>query len=553
MHAMGETFHLRSPQVAPLHSRRSLLLAAAAAGLVPGCGGGGGGGDAPPPSGLPLLPRPPVVPVDGPAWAGFAGDAQHTALGRIATQSMVGFYWYTPLDMAPQMSTGALLTHYGSPVITRQNTVMLPVKTGATNGFRVDARVGATGDLMWSLNSDYILPPQRWVPSFNPVLTQPNSGLATRLFMPASGGRVLVRVNPDAVAGATSTLAFYESVAPYASAAATFDATVFINTPLTSDSAGNVFFGFVVTGVNPAGLTGGGIARISANGAGSYVLASAATADATLVKTATNAAPALSADEQTLYVVVNSVVAAGARANGRLLALNATTLATQAQVALNDPATGTAAWISDDATSSPLVGPDGDVYIGVLESASHNFRGWLLHFNAALSQIKTPGSFGWDNTPSIVPATMLGTKYTGSSSYLLLTKYNNYAGIGSGDGKNRIAILDPSNLTQADPITPAVTVMKEVITQLGPTPEAGGPAGAVREWCVNTAAVDPFTKSVLINSEDGVLYRWDLSNDTFSERITLNAGVAQSYTPTAIGPDGRIYAVNNAILHSIGQ
>ena len=70
---------------------------------------------------------------------------------------------------------------------------------------------------------------------------------------------------------------------------------------------------------------------------------------------------------------------------------------------------------------------------------------------------------------------------------------------------------------------------------------------------VNTAAVDPITSSVLINSQDGVLYRWHLPSNSLSERITMNAGVAQSYTPTAIGPDGRIYAINNAVLHAIGQ
>ena len=224
------------------------------------------------------------------------------------------------------------------------------------------------------------------------------------------------------------------------------------------------------------------------------------------------------------------------------------------QTVLNDPATGAAAWVSDDATSSPMVGPDGDVYIGVLESnpPGHNFRGWLLHFNAALTQARTPGSFGWDNTPSIVPKEMV-PQYTGSSSYLLLTKYNNYAGAGTGDGKNRIAILDPNDQTQADLVTASITVMKEVITQLGPTPDPSGPPGSVKEWCVNTAAVDPFTRSVLVNSEDGNLYRWDLPSNAFSERITMNAGLAQSYTATAIGPDGRIYATNNAYLYSVGQ
>lgn len=144
--------------------------------------------------------------------------------------------------------------------------------------------------------------------------------------------------------------------------------------------------------------------------------------------------------------------------------------------------------------------PACDVYFGVLESnpPSHNLTGWLLHYDASLAQVRTPGAFGWDDTPSVVPRAMV-PGYTGSSSYLLLTKYNNYGGVGTGDGKNRIAILDP-NQTQINPNT-GVPVMKEVLTLLGPTAAPGYPGGLM-EWCINTAAVDPLTKSVLVNSED---------------------------------------------------
>jgi hypothetical protein len=69
---------------------------------------------------------------------------------------------------------------------------------------------------------------------------------------------------------------------------------------------------------------------------------------------------------------------------------------------------------------------------------------------------------------------------------------------------------------------------------------------------VNTALVDPLTNSVLMNNEDGTLYRWHLPSNTLTERIRLNNGYAQSYTPTAMGADGRVYAVNNARLFSIG-
>jgi len=182
---------------------------------------------------------------------------------------------------------------------------------------------------------------------------------------------------------------------------------------------------------------------------------------------------------------------------------------------------------------------------------NHNDRGWLLHFNSDLTQKKTPGSFGWDDTASIVPAAMVPS-YHGSSSYLLMTKYNNYAGVGTGDGKNKIAILDP-NATEHDPVLPGTMVMNEVLTILGVTPDQNGFPGAVREWCINTAAIDPATKSVMANSEDGKLYRWNLSTNTFTESITLSTGIGEAYTPTVIGSDGTAYAINAAVLNAIGK
>jgi hypothetical protein len=140
--------------------------------------------------------------------------------------------------------------------------------------------------------------------------------------------------------------------------------------------------------------------------------------------------------------------------------------------------------------------------------------------------------------------------YRGTSPYLLLTKYNNYAGIGSGNGQNRLAILDPNGV-ERDPVSHAL-VMREVLTILGPTPDDANPGG-VREWCINSAAVDPFTRSVLANSEDGSLYRWDLVSNSFTESMALTTGVGEAYTPTAIGVDGTVYAINNATLFAVGR
>ena len=112
-----------------------------------------------------------------------------------------------------------------------------------------------------------------------------------------------------------------------------------------------------------------------------------------------------------------------------------------------------------------------------------------------------------------------------------------------------MAVQDP-NATMTDPITSA-TVMNTLITVLGPTPDNGGPQ--VREWCINSAVIDLATKSALINSEDGNLYRWSFVSNTITETITLTAGIGEAYTPTVIGPDGTVYAINDAILFAVGR
>ena len=439
------------------------------------------------------------------------------------------------------MGGGELLIHYGSPLVTANNTVLVPVKTTTAGGYRIEAHNGATGQLLWEVSTDYQTPTSDWTPSFAPVLTTQG-----RLYFPGGGGTVYYIDNPDSsTTPAVGQLAFY-GLDAFNADAATFLSHVQISTPITADSAGDIYFGFVATAATSANLKSG-LARISASGAGSWSAASTLASDASIVSLAFNCAPALSHDEQTLYVAGNT----GSFGAGYLMAINSTTLVPSAKVLLIDPLSGNGAAIPNISTASPVVGPDGDVYYGAFETPfpENNDRGWLLHYSGDLKQTKTPGAFGWDDTPSIVPASMVPS-YHGSSSYLLMAKYNNYAGIGTGDGQNKVAILDPNNQTQTDPIT-GVTVMNPVLSILGPTPEEGGQG--VREWCINAAAVDPATDSVLVNSEDGTIYRWNLSTNSFTQKVHLAPPTGEAYTPTLIGGDGTVYAINNATLWAVGQ
>ncbi len=475
----------------------------------------------------------PGAAVADPVWAGYGGDAQHAATSSIGSDALLSILWQTPVDLAPQYSGDELLIHYGSPLITQADTVIVPVKTGATNGFELRAINGVTGTQLWSQSTDYILPaaPGGWVPSYGPTLTPSN-----RVYFAGAGGTVYYRDTPDSSsAGGSGQLAFY-GMSTYSGNTAAYNSNVIIDTPITSDSAGNIYFGYLVN--NPSQVNGlqGGIARIAANGATTYM--EAGTLAPGMTKAAMNSAPALSADGTKVYVALND------GNTGRLVALNSSNLALVGS-------TGNLPAVIDQSSASPTVGPDGDVYFGT--NNGYHGRGVMNHFSGDLSQVKTSGSFGWDDTASIVPASMV-VSYHGSSTYLLMVKYNNYASFGlGGDGVNKLAILDPND-TQIDPVT-GQPVMKEILTIAGVTPDeeqvnAGFP-NAVREWCINSAVVDPATNSILANSEDGKLYRWDLTTNTLSESITLTSGIGEAYTPTLIGANGEVFAVNNATLYAI--
>jgi hypothetical protein len=485
----------------------------------------------------------------------FGGNAQHTAVYNPAAQHLNAIHWSTSIDLN---NTGAL-AHYGAPLITSANTIIVPQKTGANSGFQINVFNAVNGAAMYTLTTDYTQPSHDWILPYQPALAV--NSVDTRLYYPGNGGTIYYIDNPDSVShGAPVQQVFYTTLANYQANASAFNSSVFINTPITSDTSGNVFFGFRVQGTAPAPLntTQSGFARIDPNGNASFVLAGTAANDSTIGRDTHNSAPALSNDGTTVYVVVKG---ASSDTYGYLLGLDSTTLATKFKVFLKDPRNNNAnnADIFDDSTASPMVGPDGDVYFGILGNPFNGSRGFMLHFSSDLTVEHPPGGFGWDNTAAIVPASMVPS-YTGTSSYLLMSKYNNYANAGgdNGDGVNRIALLDP-NATEVDAHSSSngMLIMREVLTVIGPTAdiENRGPSLplAVREWCINTAAVNPATNSIFTPSEDGRTYRWNLITSSLSEWVTLGPGVGEPYVPTVIGPDGTVFTLNGGTLWALGN
>jgi hypothetical protein len=473
------------------------------------------------------------------AWPTFAGGPHHNAISAVAAQPLNRIRWQAPVDLDPPYSGGELFIHYGSPLVTPGNNVVVPVKIHLWDDFVVRVLRGSDGALLWNIKTDYSVPSSSWVPLCEPTMTP-----ARNLVIPAGGGTVLFCSDPDTLPHVVKRKAFY-GLGNYLAHPTIYNTKIKINTPIVCDDEGNLFFGFLALGTTPVGLQSG-IARLGANGVNTWTSAGRAARDPHIVQVVDNCAPAVSRDGSMIYVGLRTGNGAG-----YLVGLDRGTLAPRRRVRLVDPLNLTDALLDDQGTATPCVGPDGDVYYGVLENpfGSNHARGWMLHFDATLTVSKTPGDFGWDDTASIVPVDAVPS-YTGTSPYLLFTKYNNYA-IGGGNGVNKIAVLDP-NATQVDAKTGA-TVMLEVLTIAGPTPDPPNGPKAVKEWCINDCAIDPITKCALAGSEDGTLYRWDFTTNTLSEKIVLTAGLGEAYTPTVVGVDGTVYAINNATLFAVGR
>jgi len=316
-------------------------------------------------------------------WSSYGHDEHHSGVSPRAAQSIKTIHWSTKVDLTD--NGGFVGSHFGSPLATPANSTIVSVKTGS-NSFRVEAHNGGDGTLIWSQNTDYTAPGADFAPGMYPVLDH------GRLIIPAAGGTILVRKSPDQASGQLTRVAFY-GIANYNANPGVYNEQVQISTPITADAAGNLYFGFLVYGPTPINLQSG-IARIGTNKQGIWVAASSVTNDGLLNQVAISCGPALSPDESTVYLTITNPNAG----NGDLVALDSATLTTKGFVPLLDPSSGEDAIIYDASSASPTVGPDGDVYFGVLENPfpDHNDRGWLLHFDATLQQTKIPGSFGWE-------------------------------------------------------------------------------------------------------------------------------------------------------------
>jgi hypothetical protein len=512
------------------------------------------------------------------SWIAYGGGPQHSAMYVGASQSMQTDLWHAGLDSDRSYYGTDVLIHYASPVISPANTVVYAYRynadvNGSTtyNNWHVIARKGSNGSALYTVKTDYTAPiiwPNDWTSVFPLCLTPVKSSGVwhTGAAIGGAGGSVLILSNADTAAYTQNRVAFYTTFADYTAHAEAY-APIQINTPITPDGEGNIYFGYAVNGTLPSNLANlgtGGIVKMNvSNHQSSYASLQSLGLPAGVNQIQTNAAPALSLDGQHIYLAVD--INYGSGGPGYLAKVNASTLTTEATVALMDPAVaGNNAWLINESSASPMVAPDGKVFMGAFRANYGESHGWMFEFDGNLGSLDANGNpfpvgaFGWDDTASIVPSNLVPS-YTGTAPYLILSKYNDYADFNNGDpnakGDNRVALLDPTSNSYSTDRQTGIKVMNVVESVLGVTPDYdfGTPPIGVREWCINSAVVDVNKHSAIINSEDGHCYRWDFYTNTLTEHRLLEPATGEAYTSTSIGPDGTIYAINNSVLFAIGN
>jgi outer membrane protein assembly factor BamB len=207
--------------------------------------------------------------------------------------------------------------------------------------------------------------------------------------------------------------------------------------------------------------------------------------------------------------------------------------------------------VVDNATSSPVVAPDGRIVYGALTRYNYQ-QGHLMAFEPDGRYVASY-SFGWDITPAI---------YEHDGTYSIVLKENQYPAPSYCDDMEFCPIgmgiysREKYLLTQLDRSLRVEWQYQNTNTQSCERADDGS-LDCVEvdrngfEWCVNAVAVDR-DGVVYANSEDGNVYAIS-QGGALKQRMFLRSALFAAYTPLAIGGDGRIYTQNAGTMFVIGE
>ncbi|HYM62169.1 MAG TPA: hypothetical protein VEZ11_14905 [Thermoanaerobaculia bacterium] len=222
-----------------------------------------------------------------------------------------------------------------------------------------------------------------------------------------------------------------------------------------------------------------------------------------------------------------------------------------------DPATNTPGGgrILDDASSSPVVAPDGSIFFGAYTRYNYA-QGHMMHFSANGNYLGAY-RFGWDETPGI---------WSHGFSYSVVMKDNQYGDTGSYCNDDTICPPDRTATNPAYPEAYFVTQLDKNLhiewrfqntNTLSCTRDDHGNITCVSdhpfgfEWCVNAFIIDS-SGTVYANSEDGNLFAIK-QGGVLKKEIFQQLALGAAYTPTSMGIDGKVYSQNAGHLFVAGN
>jgi hypothetical protein len=433
---------------------------------------------------------------------------------------------------------------------------------------------------VWNFATDWTPVPNDytlggWEPLFQPALA------STYVYVPGAGGTIY---QLDQTTGV-----LLQQINPFGT---TEDPTKFVAGGLTVDNQGNIYYNVIQVVLAwpwDSDVVNSWIVKVGTDGSTSTVTYTSLLPDAPTTclgifsqsqlpwppsadavppkipcgsqRPGLNIAPAISADGSTLYAVSR------AHFRGRtsyLLALNTADLSLQWSTSLLgilddgcnvllppdgqpdgcsiygatglDPTQNTfgPGIVSDQASASPVVAPDGSILFGANDAYNYG-RGHLLKFDQ-VGTYQTSYNFGWDSTPAI---------YSNNGTYSVILKDNHY--------DNGSYCTNPTWCPKAPPGPYYITQLDSNLTIQwqfkDPASTKQHPDGF--EWCANAVAVDG-NGVVYGDSEDGNLYAIQ-QGGTPVQKIFLDRAINAGYTPTSMGSDGTIYAENAGHFIAIGN
>jgi len=222
-----------------------------------------------------------------------------------------------------------------------------------------------------------------------------------------------------------------------------------------------------------------------------------------------------------------------------------------------DPATNAPGGgrVLDDSSSSPLLARTAPSSTDLIPAYNYA-QGHMMKFDGN-GNFVTAYIFGWDETPAI---------FSQGSGFSLVIKDNHYGGVGSYCNVERFCPSDRDATNPASPTQLFITQLdqnlaiqwrfKSTSTQ-SCTRNADGSITCVSdhpdgfEWCVNGHSVDQ-NGVVYANSEDGNLYAIN-QGGTLKQLLFQQLALGAAYTPTSMGPDGKIYSQNAGHLFVVGH